>query len=82
MTNSTMQDTRSIRGYAPYSITKGGEVINRNTGHVIAVKDYDHFSGRVNLTVTRNGEKVRVTQNIERLYNLAWGKDAYMEMTV
>lgn len=74
---TTKTNMKAIRGYAPYSITRDGEVINRNTGRSIAIKDYDHRSGRVNLTVTRNGQKVRVTQCIEKLYNLAWGKNSY-----
>lgn len=67
---------KNIPGYARYNITKDGIVYSAITGNKIAVKDFDHFSGRYNLTIGRGKTTRRVTVNANKLIILAYGSTA------
>ena len=66
---------RKIPGFTNYGISANGEVLNLVTRLEIGVKDYDHWSGRVNLYRTNNsGKSVRKTFNILDLLRMTYSK--------
>ena len=78
MKNTRIDNTRkNIPGFSRYSITRSGTVYINSTGRVLAVKDFDHYSGRYNLTTTNKGITRRVTRNVEYLVNRTYGAGTY-----
>lgn len=76
---------KKIPGFNRYSITRSGIVYVNATGKMLAVKDFDHYSGRYNLTTTIKGTVTRVTRNIEYLVNRTYGAGSFagsMDLTI